>query len=61
MELLFHYDEVSKEMTAKKFCRYGDCGPFETLLFDPYEQHVDLCIELCLSGWPAGPLAWQNL
>ena len=34
-------------------------------LFDPYEHHVDICNESCLSIWQAGLLAvsltWQQL
>ena len=26
---------------------------FVIVLFDPYEYHLDLCSEFCLSGWPS--------
>ena len=29
-------------------------------VFDPYEYHMDLCKELCLTGQLVGHLAWQS-
>ena len=50
-----------RKMTVNKSCRHGEYGSYEHLfflfflpffpffLFDPYEDHMDLCNELCLA------------